>query len=44
MNSLQQQYEDTLQAVRNQFQRARDLARLEWYQEVKKLQLYEKLR
>ena len=41
---MQQQYEDTLETVRNQFQLARELnkdARLEWYQEVKKLLQHE---
>ena len=40
MNPSQELYEDTLQAVRNKFQLARQLnkdARLEWYQEIKKL-------
>ena len=44
MNPIQQQYEDTLQTVRDQFQLARGLnneARLEWYQEVKKLLQHE---
>ena len=44
MNPVQQQYEDTLKAVRNQFQLARELnkeAQLEWYQEVKKLLQHE---
>ena len=44
MNPIQQRYEDSLQAVRNQFQLARELnneARLEWYQEVKKLLQHE---
>lgn len=41
---MQQQYEVTFQVVRNQFQLARDLnkeARLEWYQEVKKILQHE---
>ena len=40
MNPAQQQYEDTLETVRKQFRLTRELnkeARLEWYQEVKKL-------
>ena len=44
MNPTQQQYEDTLQVVRDQFDIARELnkeARLEWYQEVKKLLQHE---
>ena len=44
MNPIQQQYEDTLQVVRDQFEIARSLnkeARLEWYQEVKKLLQHE---
>lgn len=44
MNPIQQQYEDTLETVRNQFRLARGLsneARLEWYQEVKKLLQHE---
>lgn len=44
MNPVQQQYEDTLETVRNQFRLARELnkeARLEWYQEVKKLLQHE---
>lgn len=44
MNPMQQQYEDTLETVRKQFRLARDLnkeARLEWYQEVKKLLQHE---
>lgn len=44
VNPQQQQYEDTLQVVRDQFRLARDLnkdARLEWYQEVKKLLQHE---
>ncbi len=41
---MQQKYEDTLQVVRNQFEKAKELnkeARLEWYMEVKKLLQYE---
>ena len=44
MNQMQQQYEDSLEAVRNQFRLARELnkdARLEWYQEIKKLLQHE---
>ena len=44
MNLQQQQYEDTLKTVRNQFRLARELnkdARLEWYMEVKKLLQHE---
>lgn len=44
MNPTQQQYEDTLETVRKQFQLARELnkdAWLEWYQEVKKLLQHE---
>ena len=44
MNPTQQQYENTLEIVRKQFRLARDLnkeARLEWYQEVKKLLQHE---
>lgn len=44
MNPIQQQYEDTLQNVRDQLQRAREFnkeSRLEWYQEVKKLLQHE---
>ena len=44
MNPHQQQYEETLQAVRDQFRLSRELnkdARLEWYQEVKKLLQHE---
>ena len=40
MNPMQQQYEKTLETVRTQFHLARELnedARIEWYQEVKKL-------
>lgn len=44
MNPMQQQYEDTLETVRKQFRFARELnkeARLDWYQEVKKLLQHE---
>lgn len=44
MNPVQQEYEDTLQVVRDQFDLARGLnkeARLEWYMEVKKLLQHE---
>lgn len=40
MNPSQEQYEETLAVVHEQFRYARQLnrdARLEWYQEVKKL-------
>lgn len=44
LNPQQQQYEDTLETVRDQFRLARDLnkdARIEWYMEVKKLLQHE---
>ena len=44
MNPMQQQFEDSLKTVRDQFDLARGLnkdARLEWYQEVKKLLQHE---
>jgi len=44
MNPSQQLYEDSLQVVRNQFNLARELnkeARLDWYQEVKRLLQHE---
>lgn len=44
MNPYQQQYEDSLEIVRGQFRIVRDLnkdARLEWYQDVKKLLQHE---
>lgn len=44
MNPTQQQYENTLEIVRAQFQLAQNLnkdARLEWYQDVKKLLQHE---
>ena len=44
MNPSQQLYEDTLKKVQDQFQLARTLsqdARMEWYQEVKKLLQHE---